>query len=367
VKSVKYITSLLFLALTVLLMAACGGGGGGSDDAVPDAPAAGVSITTENASLVTADVLATVGLVEGFQLAEDLLPAVQVEAAGTEFSYPDFIVDQLQRLGGQVLASANDGIVNAATITPIPEPCDNNNGTITISGEVAIVYPEYIPSEGDVINIRFSDCELEDIVLNGQMSITITSLSPNFDFIPPYTLGVDVVMTVFSMDYGGEVISTDGDMSMLLSEDEVGYRTMDVSGNSLTAWSGGEVETLTNYWYYLTLNSALPEPVYTYELEGALASTVIGGSVSFQMIKPGTTDPSEPFEGVDAGDPYNGELWITTSADASGVHITALSNSETVLIDLYADINDAIIEVITTTWEELRCLLDPEAEACLIQ
>jgi hypothetical protein len=47
--------------------------------------------------------------------------------------------------------------------------------------------------------------------------------------------------------------------------------------------------------------------------------------------------------------------------------VTAQPDSSTVSIDVYSDvINDMIDANITTTWQVLWCLLDPEAEACLI-
>jgi hypothetical protein len=351
----------LFFAITTLLLAACGGGGSGDEDfRVPTAPAAGVSITADNAELISADVLGTVEIISGFSSIGDLLPepvpGVQVDVTGSEFSYPDFFVQQLQRLPAALDSQSGASNVSGVTISPIIQPCES--GSTTISGDVDVFYPDWIPAVGDLITIRFNDCEEAGIVLNGKMSMTITELSPGFDFTPPYTLGLDVVLTLFSVEAvgGGEVAWTDGDMSMRLSEDGFGYEALEFWGNSITAWSGSEVETLTDYQFFYDENSALPQPAYSYELEkGKLASTIIGGAVSFQMTKPGTMDQSVPFEGVDAGDPAAGELWITTAADTSMAHVTALPNSIDVSIDVYLD--DVIVENIMTTWDYLWSLL----------
>jgi len=364
--SFKRIMSGLFLVMTALLLAACGGSGGGSDAgiAVPTAPSTPVSINASNAELVSADVLGTVGLIEGFMLVGDLLPAVQVDTVGSEFSYPDFFVQQLRRLP-EMDMSSNDNIVTG--VVPIREQCDNPGGTTTIYYDVAVAIPEWIPAEGDQITIKYENCELSGIVLNGTMSMTITVLEGEGDFfndIPPYTLGVDVVLTVLSVEAGGEVAYADGDMSMLITKDEFGFETLELSGNTLTAWGGGEVETLMDYRYYTTLTADL---TYTYVLDGKLASTVIGGSVSFQMIRPGSVDLPVPFTGNDGYYPREGELWITTTADASGAYVVAQLDSFTVQIDVYSDvINDMIVANITTDWPALEdCMLDPQT--CSIQ
>jgi hypothetical protein len=296
----------------------------------------------------------------GFLLVGDVLPAAQVDVAGSEFSYPDFFVQQLRRLP-EMGMSASDISVVGAVLPPTREPCDNPGGTMTISGDVEVILPEWDPRIGDQITIQFEECELAGIILNGKMAMTITDLAGDFvNEVSPYTLGLDVVLTTFSVEAGGEIAYADGDISMLLEEDEFGFETLDFSGNSLTAWGGGEVETLTDYGYFTTLTADL---TYTYELEGKLASTVIDGAVSFQMIRPGSADLPVPFTGNDGFDPREGELWITTSADASGAHVAAQLDSFTVQIDVYSDvINDMIVANITTNWPALEdCLLDPDA------
>ena len=359
--SVKRIMSVLGVAMISLVLAACGGGGSGSSGIiVPSAPAAPVSINAANAKLISADVLGTLDIVVGFLLVGDVLPAAEVDVTGSEFSYPDFFVQQLRRLPEMDISPSDISVVGVV-IPPTREPCDNPGGIMTISGDVAVALPQWDPRIGDQITIQFEECELAGIILNGRIAMTITDLAGDFvNEIPPYTLGLDVVLTTFSVEAGGEIANADGDISMLLDEDAVGFQTLVFSGNSLTVWGGGEVETLTDYWYHTTLTA---DQTYTYELEGRLASTLIGGSVSFQMIDPRLVEPVVPFTGNDGFDPRAGVLWITTGADASGLRTAAEVDSFTVYIDVYSDvINDMIIANITTNWPELEdCLLDPGA------
>jgi len=343
-KSAKFTTVTLFFAIMALLLAACGGGGGGGDDstAVPTAPAAGVSITADNAPLISAEVLRSVDIIQGFQVVGDVLPAVQVNPAGTEFNYSDFFVQQLKRLPALALSSS-DVSVTGITIDPTREDCDF--GTMTTSGEVTDLN---VLTVGDVITIKFNRCELDGIILNGTMSMTITGLSDNFDFTPPYALGVDVVLTVFSVEAGGQSASADGDMSMLLTENANGDETLGLTGNSLTAWGGGKVETLTNYHYDLSWEAV---GFYSFELQGTLASTVIGGSVSFSSTTPFTGNEIE-FD----GNPTSGVLWITTSADASQALFSAQFNGIDVFIEVDADGDGNYETLIPITWVELEAL-----------
>ena len=74
------------------------------------------------------------------------------------------------------------------------------------------------------------------------------------------------------------------------------------------------------------------------------------------MIDP--PPPVVPFLGVDAGDPYKGEVWIT-GADTSMVHVTVI-DSVNVEIDVW--LNDAPTgKTILTTWDHMElCLSNPD-------
>lgn len=347
--TVKRITSLLLFAVTTLLLAACGGGGGGDgsgDVTVPTAPATGVSITADNVELISAEVLGTADILEEFRVSSDLLSGVQVDAAGSDFNFPDFFVQQLQRLPALAISS-NDVSVAGVIVPQTTEFCDFNNGTTTISGEVSD--PNAL-TVGDEITIQFDNCELEGDVLNGTITMTITGLSPDFDFVPPYTLGVNIVLSVFSINDGVLVVSADGDMSMVLTENLNGDEILELSGNSLTAWSGSEVETLTNYHYDVTSN--MGTGAYSIDLNGTLASTVIGGSVIFESTQTFTGN-----EFVGDGNPVAGILWITTSIDASQAMLTAQDDGVAVWIEVDPDGDDIYEEPIMTTWSMLEDLL----------
>jgi len=343
--SVKRIVSILFFVITTLLLAACGGGGGGGGvSAIPTAPAAGVTITPANAPLISSEVIGSVGIVQGFLQGVDLLPGVQVNVTGSDFNYADFFLQQLQQLPALALLS-NDVSIAGVIIPPDTQACDFNQGTLTISGEVT---DPNVLTVGDRITIKFYKCELAGIILNGTVSMTIAEIQGDvINSTPPYTLGVDVVLTVFSVNDGGLVASANGDLSMLLSENLINDENLVLSGKSLTAWSGGEVQTLTNYNYDLTWEA---DGDYSIGLSGNLASTVIGGSVDFES--------TVSFSGNEnlAENPDTGILWLTTTADASQALLTAQADAVTVWIEVDTD-GDGIYDApIIMTWAELEAL-----------
>jgi len=360
VKSVKYITSLLFFALTALLVAACGGGGGGGgDDGVPTAPSTPVSITGANAELISADVLYSAELLGGFSLVGDLLPSVQVDATSSKFNLPDFIFQQLQHLQGLSLSSSEVSI-NGAAIIPVTEDCAYG-GTVNYTGDVEVGsnnFPEsWIPTEGDQITMTFNVCdELGGVELDGTISIAITTLDDTGD---PDIMELQVVLTELSVSLGGDDLNFDGDMQMILSAFESGDKQLYLGGEEFTVWAGSEVETLKNYAYdYFEEYTGTGSNNYSYQMNGTLNSTVINGSVSFFMTAPLVEFQGDgiPFDVYPDNYPFAGDLSIT-GADTSNLKIS-VNSIDNIMIELYfGDMPDGNI---MTDWLHLdECLSDP--------
>jgi hypothetical protein len=368
--SFKRIMPGLFLVITALLLGACGGSGGGSDAsiAVPIAPSTPVTINAANAELVSADVLYSAELIGGFSLVGSLLPSVQVDINSSKFNYPDFFIQQLQKFSALSILS-NDVNVSGIVITGSPQTYDCAvSGTSTVYGNVSVGAPEWIPTEGDQITIRFNDCEdLDGLVLNGEISIYINSLDDTSD---PIVMNIQVVMTVLSVDLGGDAFNADGDMQMILSKFESGDEQIHLGGEELTVWAGSEVETFKGYAYdvfekYTGVDPGNPENPenynYTYLMEGTLDSTVTGGSVSFLMTDLGNEFKGDgvPFLVYPDYYPYAGDLSITSSADASDDLKISVENVSSIMINLYSG-EMPTGDTIMTDWLHLEnCLLDP--------
>lgn len=344
-KTAKSFVKILHFLVAALLVVACGGGGSGG---VVPPPAAGVSISAANAELITAEVLNSVNVMVGVSGGPIILTGVAVSSAASGFNYPDFFVKQLRRL--PVLASqSNSGSVTGAVIPATTYPCTGitggTSGTYLASGDVS---DPFATTVGDSISVDFNNCVVDGIVLNGAMSLVVTTVTPGFDSgTLPYTLGIDAVLTAFSANEAGFIVTGDGDMSMLLDASAMGDFTTELSGTSLLASAAGNAEQLTNYGFDITGNDLSGD--YSVDLIGTIATTLIGGSVSFA-----TTAPFVGNEFFGAGDPTSGVMQITTSADTSRARVTAQPDGINIEIEVDAN-GDSIYEAtIMTTWTALQ-------------
>ena len=343
----KFVSRGLNFAFTALLVVACGGGGGGggggaSGDTTP--PSAGVSITQANAELITAAIVNSVNLVEGVSSGSTILTGVSTNTAAGGFNYPDFFVSQLERL--PALASQSDtGSVTGVVIPETTHACTEiggTSGTYTESGNVSD--PSTV-SAGDTVSVDFNNCVVDSVVLNGAMTLSVTTITPNFDGSPPYTLGIDAALSDFSANDAGFIVTADGDMSILLGASISGDFSTVFSGSSLLASAAGEAQRLTNYQFDILENASTGD--YSVDISGTIATTAIGGSVSFVTM--------ELFTGNDFGasEPTAGVMWITTSADNSQARVTVQPDGINVLIEIDADGNSLYETEIWTTWAEL--------------
>ncbi|MCU7920760.1 MAG: hypothetical protein KZQ95_20755 [Candidatus Thiodiazotropha sp. (ex Epidulcina cf. delphinae)] len=341
-ESTKTRATLSIIAITTLLITACGGGGDNDGDGGGSTPTTGVSLSTSNAKPVGAAAVNSVDTVQGMTGGTTVLTGVSVNAPGSDFNFPDFFVQQLGWF------SALDNLPNE-NITGVAisesEACANG-GSVSLSGNVNNLN---VLTAGDTLTLSFNNCNMAGAVTNGAMSLTITQITPNFDGDPPYTLGLDVVLTNLSVNDGGLVATGSGDMSMLLAIDSAGNESMVLAGASLTASASGQTETLSNYRYEITINDLTGS--YSISLQATFASTEIGGSMSFTTIT--------PFSGNDfigAGDPTAGQLHVTTSIDGSQLWLIAQPDGINVQIDIDTDGDNNVDSTVMTTWAELESL-----------
>ena len=324
------------------LLAACGGGGGGGDDAAPP-PASGVSITTENAEVVSAEVTNSIDAVEGASSGSAIITGVSITANSDGFSYRDFVLSQLDQFAvvrQQQLSSGVVGVVIPAETVPC-----SDGGSITISGEVADPNLDTF-SAGDTLSAIFDNCSEEGILISGSFELTINVA---FDGTPPFNLDVSIRMTGFSVTDPDINFSSDGDMRLVLTEDGIGNFGATFSGNSLTINEGGETVTLSTYNYVLTGNDS--SGGYTVDIAGTIDSTILGGSVTFTTVQPFT---GNDFNGT--GDSTQGVLLMTSNFDGSQARLTAQPDGVNVMIEVDADGDGVFEETVMTTWDDLDSL-----------
>ncbi|MEN8166123.1 MAG: hypothetical protein ABFR65_01435 [Pseudomonadota bacterium] len=332
--------SVLSVVLTVLLFTACGGGG--DDSSVVTDTTTGVSITPTNAKAISAKAVSSVDTVEGSTTAADFVTGVSISLPDSGFTYPELVLRQLERL--PTLASQSDTGSVTGAVTSETFDC-TDGGTVTLTADV--VDPNAL-TVGDTITVSYNNCTESGVVLNGAMSITMTEVTGTLDGIPPYALGFKVIFTSLSMSDGSLVVTTDGDMSMRLSDDGTGNESLLLSGNAFTTSTADVVESMTNYRYDFEVNSI--SGAYSLDMQGTINSTEIGGSVSFVTL--------ETFTGNDFGvtdNPTAGVLLIT-GIDNSQARVTAQPDGTNVQIEVDADGDGMFETIIMTTWTELESL-----------
>jgi len=340
----RHLLIAFIITTAFVLTASCssGGGGGGGD---LDPPATGVSINEANAIAVAATAVNSVDTALGVSIGTKFVTGVMVNPSSNEFNYPEFIVSLLNELGNSS-GQPNNGGVTGVVIPATTYPCTDlggTSGTYTESGNISSP-PDL--NAGDTISVTFTNCVIYGVTLNGTMGMTITQITPLFTGIPPFTLGINVVLTGFSVNDAGLVITANGDMSILLDEDGLNNHSMELSGNSLTATAAGDTEILSNYLFDLSGNDISGD--YSIDLQGTIASTVIGGSVTFVTT---TTFTGNDFVGTT--EPTAGVLWITTSIDNSQEWLIAQPDGINVQIDVDEDGDNIVDATIMTTWTAL--------------
>ncbi|MCU7906806.1 MAG: hypothetical protein KZQ76_13380 [Candidatus Thiodiazotropha sp. (ex Epidulcina cf. delphinae)] len=333
----------LIITVATLIITACGGGGGDSGgDGGVIVPTSGVSISATNAKSITAAAINSVDTVQGMTAGTAVLTGVSVNAPASDFNYPDFFVQQLAWLSA--LDNLPKDSVTGVTISE-SEACANG-GSVGLAGNVNNLN---VLTAGDSLTLSFHDCPVGGSVTNGAMSLTVTRITPNFAGNPPYTLGLEVVLTNLSVNDGGLVATGSGDMSMLLTVDSAGNESMVLAGDSLTTSASGQAETLSNYRYEITINDFTGN--YSLSLLSTFAGTEIGGSVSVTTITPFTGN-----DFVGAGDPTAGQLHVTTSIDGSQLWLIAQPDGINVQIDIDTDGDNSVDSTVMTTWAELESL-----------
>ena len=290
---------VLVLMLTVGLLTACGGGGGGG--VTPNTVITNTVITQDNAADISHRILDSAFLGEG----------------------------NLENIAGLLEITDHD--------------CVDGGNVITIG---IISNP---PAVADKITTTYNNCNEYGIIMNGEMTNTITQVSDNFDGTVPFTLHVDVEFTNLSSEdiVSGLVSTIDGAMTVLLSETLAGDISSTILGNSLTQQWDGEVETLSDFLIEVVDNWMTGD--YSLDLNGTIDSTLIGGSVSYDT----TTLFTGNVEDVGTGEPTAGVLHITTSSDKSQALLTAQPDGINVEIKVDADGDDVYEFTVLVPWAEL--------------
>lgn len=328
---------VLTLVAASALLVACGGGSDGSAPAPTPAPVSTqATLTSANYVAVAQETLSSsayladaTGLVTGAQVSDS--------EALVRFGQ-----DQLAKLP-RWLADAPVQAVGA--VQSQTEKCAGG-GTLTISANDA--NGNRLVDAGDSVSLTAANCSFEGEVLNGQLTLTINSVTGNLDYFP---YGLSVILGFNNLTTQSSSLRTVGNGSLALSIDARAANNQSLGLNtsrlSLSSTYGTTTysKTLTSYATAVELRPAGSGFTTTTSVNGTLSSSAFESkTISIATLAPFVRASAQAYPG-------SGQLVITGAAGGK-VRLTATS-ATTVLIELDADANGSYEASTSKLWRDM--------------
>jgi hypothetical protein len=328
--------------LTMLIISGCNGGSQNNSgtDATPTTDS---KITAENAKPITAAAFASVDIVKGLPIRSGTVSSGSESTETVGFSYSEFVIKQLS-LTQQQNQLMGRGVQSMSEISAY-NTLDCN---LHITGDIA---DSSNLSVGDSASFSFDNCTYDsNLLINGAIGVSLTQISDDFIGIPPYEIGMDAVLTDFTVDIDGVTFTSNGDISMLINENASSETAAQMSGNLINI-----TEDLTSEFILLTLSNYLVEFTnnnsgdYSVSLQGTIELDIpfVMGGASFTTVTPFSGN-----SGIGSGDPTSGELHLTDGESQAWV----IAQADGVNIQINIDINgdDIVDDTVMTSWSELQ-------------
>lgn len=329
-------STLTLIAVSAGLVA-CGGGGDG------DAPSNGPTPVAAQATLTSANYVAVTQ--EALSSNAYLLDATSM-VIGAQVSDPAVVV----RFGKSQLAKIPGWFTNAplqavGATQSSTQPCAGG-GTLTIVENDRNGNQEVDP--GDSVSVTANNCSFEGALLNGQLSLTVNSVSGNLDGYP-YALSAALQFTNLTAQSASDRVVGNGSISLDLQASNYNAQTtkMSTSRFSLASTYGGisSNQTLQDYETNLKVSPAGSSTNWASSVNGILTSSAFESkSVRIETPVPFVRSGSQLY-------PSSGSALITGAAGAK-VRVTAV-NATTVQIELDADGNGSYETTVTKRWSEV--------------
>lgn len=329
--------ALTLVAASVALVA-CGGSDGDGDG-----PSNGSAPVAAQATLTSANYVAVAQ--EALSSNAYLLDTSSL-VVGTQVNDPKVLVrfaqDQLTKVPGWFANTLAQAVGATQSFT---EPCEGG-GTLTIVENDRNGNQEADP--GDSLSLTANNCSFEGALLNGQLSMTVNSVSGNLDKYP-YALSATLKFTNLTAQLASDRIVGNGSLTLDLQASNYNAQTtkMSTSDFSLSSTYGGmsSTQTLQDYETNLKASPAGGSTNWTSSANGTLTSSAFESkSVRIATPVPFVRSGSQLYPG-------NGSALITGAADAK-VRVTAI-NATTVTIDLDADGNGSYETTVNKLWSEM--------------
>ena len=310
---------MLIVSVVLFRLVSCGGSGGDGETVTPPLPppnTAALPITADNAQDITVTVL---------------------EAVTSTIE----IIDIVDVIGLPAIGATDPGVMAAAAIGDITETvaCDSGEATLTWHD----ADDDMMISTGDSFDIAFAMCFFADAdtTLDGVTTLTdILVAGDPFNQIAPWQLAMTFGFDNLSGTDSFGTATLDGSLDMDMSSVDNLIIELAVTIASLTAEQSGVSETLTDFVLNQTLD--LNASTSTINASGALSSTLLEGSVTFETL--------QDFILIGDENPFVGQLLI--SDGSSSVLVTVLDNIS-VQLDVDVDLDGTIDHTIVVTWAEL--------------
>jgi hypothetical protein len=328
----KYRTSFLAIAST-LVLSACGGGSGSIAGPSPVQTSALTPITAANANKAAASGYSANDLIGSSSTSvTGVLTGVSI--GGTGISAVSPVLKLVKRAVGQ-------GGVQLLTGVTMSEAC-SGGGTVMID---ANLHNTQTVSNGDTMTLVARNCVEDGNNMNGSLTIAFSDVSGDFVNTSTGAATMDTRFTGFSIASGSETASIDGDMKIAFRVASASISSITISGKSLQVSeqkAGAAVANMTLADYSLTGNTDGTSTTST-------ASFTLSGNVNGLGQFAYTVKTIQPFVSVGTAMPGSGSLIVNGAA--SSVTVTAV-NASSVRLDYSAKGDGTITQSTTLSWSE---------------
>jgi hypothetical protein len=315
----------------VAVVSACSGSNDGDNTVIP--PVVGNAIVIESSNALDVAKMAAGAALESNEFGG--MTGVLGLSAGSQGG-----VAKTENAAMKIAQSTLDTSRQKIPVGPIASECDVG-GFVTISGDLAdpLTY-----TAGDTLSVDSMECDDgTGAVVDGLLEMTITAFSGDL-FTGLFNIGIEMLVTDFSVTEGGETETANGDMGTMLDTSTPPVSEGSVFGDSFSIAGPTATESLRNFSTIYTEEMNVADLLWTVDAMGTVDSSELAGSVTY--------DTPVIFLGTNNSYPHTGELLVTGDG-GSTLHLVTIDDVN-VRIDADYDGDTVIDESFDLTWAELN-------------